>query len=324
MQTTRIEIKQHGGVEEMALVVSELPELGAGEVLLKHLAIGVNFIDTYHRSGLYPLTMPSGLGLEACGVIEAIGHGIHDLKIGDRVAYAGGAVGAYATYRIVSADKLVLVPKAIPDAVAAGTLLRGMTAQYLLKRTFPVQAGQTILFHAAVGGVGQIACQWAQALGAKVIGTVGSKEKAAQALAYCDHVIDYHDPDWVAQVRELTDGNGVPVVYDGVGEATFAGSLDCLAVRGMMVSFGNASGAVSSFNLGLLAQKGSLFLTRPTLAHYTRNRAELVETAQDYFAALAKSWIVPQIGQTYALADAQQAHLDLVARRTTGSTILLP
>ncbi|MGL4995542.1 MAG: quinone oxidoreductase family protein [Deefgea sp.] len=324
MQTKRIEIKQHGGVEEMVLVDRELPELGAGEVLLKHLAMGVNFIDTYHRSGLYPLTMPTGLGLEACGVIEALGHGIHDLQAGDRVAYAGGAVGAYSTHRIMPADKLVLVPKTIPDAVAAGTLLRGMTAQYLLKRTFPVQAGQTILFHAAAGGVGQIACQWAQALGVKVIGTVGSKEKAAQASAYCDHVINYHDPDWVAQVRGLTDGNGVPVVYDGVGEATFASSLDCLAVRGMLVSFGNASGAVSSFNLGLLAQKGSLFLTRPTLAHYTRNRAELVETAQDYFAALAKSWIVPQIGQTYALADVQQAHLDLAARRTTGSTVLLP
>ncbi|MBM5572618.1 MULTISPECIES: quinone oxidoreductase family protein [Deefgea] len=324
MQTTRIEITQHGGVEQMALVTAQLPELGAGEVLLKHLAIGVNFIDTYHRSGLYPLTMPSGLGLEACGVIEAVGHGIHDLKIGDRVAYAGGAVGAYATHRIVAADKLVLVPEAIPDAVAAGTLLRGMTAQYLLKRTFPVQAGQTILFHAAAGGVGQIACQWAQALGVTVIGTVGSKEKAVQASAYCDHVIDYHDADWVAQVRELTEGQGVSVVYDGVGEATFAGSLDCLAVRGLLASFGNASGAVSSFNLGLLAQKGSLFVTRPTLAHYTRNRAELVETAQDYFAALAKSWITPQIGQTYALADVQQAHLDLAARRTTGSTILLP
>lgn len=324
MQAMRIEIKQHGGVETMQLVAQQLPAPGAGEVLIQHTAIGVNFIDTYHRSGLYPLPLPSGLGLEACGVIESVGHGVHDLQVGDRVAYAGGAVGAYATHRIMPADKLVLVPQAIPDEVAAGTLLRGMTAQYLLKRTFPVQAGQTILFHAAAGGVGQIACQWAQALGVNVIGTVGSPEKAELARAYCDHVIDYHDADWVAQVRDLTGGEGVPVVYDGVGEATFAGSLDCLAVRGLMASFGNASGAVSSFNLGLLAQKGSLFVTRPTLAHYTRNRAELVETAQDYFAALEKAWVQPKIGQTYRLADVQQAHLDLAERRTVGSTILIP
>lgn len=324
MQTTRIEIQQHGGVEVMALVPADLPPLGAGEVLLQHLAIGVNFIDTYHRSGLYPLPMPSGLGVEACGEIIALGHGVHDLHLGDRVAYVGAGIGAYARHRIVCADKLVLVPKAIPDAVAAGTLLRGMTAQYLLKRTFAVQAGQTILFHAAAGGVGQIACQWAQALGVKVIGTVGSSEKAAQASAWCDHVIDYQSSDWVAQVRDLTDGQGVPVVYDGVGAATFAGSLDCLAMRGMLVSFGNASGAVPSFNPGVLAQKGSLFFTRPTLGHYTANRAELIETAQDYFAALAKSWITPQIGQSYALEEVQQAHLDLAARKTSGSTILLP
>ncbi|WP_247646453.1 quinone oxidoreductase [Deefgea sp. CFH1-16] len=247
MQTVRIEIEQQGGPEVMQLLTAELPPPGAGEVLLKHLAIGLNFIDTYHRSGLYPVSLPSGLGLEACGVIEALGHGVHDLKVGDRVAYAGGAVGAYSTYRIVAADKLVLVPDGVADEVAAATLLRGMTAQYLLKRTFPVQAGQTIVFHAAAGGVGQIACQWAQALGVRVIGTVGSAAKAKMAAAWCDHVLDYNDATWPQQVRDLTEGLGVPVVYDGVGAATFEGSLDCLALRGMLVSFGNASGAVPSF-----------------------------------------------------------------------------
>ncbi|WP_288843868.1 quinone oxidoreductase, partial [uncultured Deefgea sp.] len=293
MQTVRIEIEQQGGPEVMQLRTAQLPPPGAGEVLLKHLAIGLNFIDTYHRSGLYPVSLPSGLGLEACGVIEALGHGVHDLKVGDRVAYAGGAVGAYSTYRMVAADKLVLVPDGVSDEIAAATLLRGMTAQYLLKRTFPVQAGQTIVFHAAAGGVGQIACQWAQALGVRVIGTVGSAAKAKMAAAWCDHVLDYNDATWPQQVRDLTEGLGVPVVYDGVGAATFEGSLDCLALRGMLVSFGNASGAVPSFNPGILAQKGSLFLTRPTLGHYTANRGELVETAQDYFTALAQHRIVP-------------------------------
>ncbi|QKJ66333.1 quinone oxidoreductase [Deefgea piscis] len=324
MQTVRIEIQQQGGPEVMQLLTAELPPPGAGEVLLKHLAIGLNFIDTYHRSGLYPVSLPSGLGLEACGVIEALGHGVHDLKVGDRVAYAGGAVGAYSTYRIVAADKLVLVPDGVADEVAAATLLRGMTAQYLLKRTFPVQAGQTIVFHAAAGGVGQIACQWAQALGVRVIGTVGSAAKAKMAAAWCDHVLDYNDATWPQQVRDLTEGLGVPVVYDGVGAATFEGSLDCLALRGMLVSFGNASGAVPSFNPGILAQKGSLFLTRPTLGHYTANRGELVETAQDYFTALAQHRIVPEIGQRYPLADVQQAHRDLESRNTTGSTVLIP
>ncbi|QZA81476.1 quinone oxidoreductase family protein [Deefgea piscis] len=324
MQTVRIEIEQQGGPEVMQLRTAQLPPPGAGEVLLKHSAIGLNFIDTYHRSGLYPVSLPSGLGLEACGVIEALGHGVHDLKVGDRVAYAGGAVGAYSTYRIVAADKLVLVPDGVSDEVAAATLLRGMTAQYLLKRTFPVQAGQTIVFHAAAGGVGQIACQWAQALGVRVIGTVGSAAKAKMAAAWCDHVLDYNDATWPQQVRDLTEGLGVPVVYDGVGAATFEGSLDCLALRGMLVSFGNASGAVPSFNPGILAQKGSLFLTRPTLGHYTANRGELVETAQDYFMALAQHRIVPEIGQRYALADVQQAHRDLESRNTTGSTVLIP
>ena len=324
MQTVRIEIEQQGGPEVMQLRTAQLPPPGAGEVLLKHLAIGLNFIDTYHRSGLYPVSLPSGLGLEACGVIEALGHGVHDLKVGDRVAYAGGAVGAYSTYRMVAADKLVLVPDGVSDEIAAATLLRGMTAQYLLKRTFPVQAGQTIVFHAAAGGVGQIACQWAQALGVRVIGTVGSAAKAKMAAAWCDHVLDYNDATWPQQVRDLTEGLGVPVVYDGVGAATFEGSLDCLALRGMLVSFGNASGAVPSFNPGILAQKGSLFLTRPTLGHYTANRGELVETAQDYFTALAQHRIVPEIGQRYPLADVQQAHRDLESRKTTGSTVLIP
>jgi NADPH:quinone reductase len=324
MQTQVIRIHAHGDRSVMQLETLILAEPQAGEVLLRQTAIGVNFIDTYHRSGLYPLTMPSGLGVEACGVIEALGLGVTEFKIGDRVAYAGGTVGAYASHRIMPVDKLVPVPAKISDEIAASTLLRGMTAQYLLKQTFPVHVGQTILFHAAAGGVGQLACQWARELGATVIGTVGSAEKAEMASHYCDHVINYKTSHFVEHVREITGGKGVSVVYDGVGADTFAGSLDCLAKRGMMVSFGNASGPVPAFDPAILAQKGSLFFTRPTLGHYTSTIAELVNTATDYFHAVSRGFVKPEIGQSYALKDAARAHQDLALRKTQGSTLLRP
>ncbi|WP_034619754.1 quinone oxidoreductase family protein [Chitinibacter tainanensis] len=320
----QILIQQHGDENQLQLTQRELAAPGQGEVLLRQTAIGVNFIDTYHRSGLYPLPLPSGLGLEACGIVEAVGPGVETLQAGDRVAYAGGTPGAYATRRIMPEAKLVNVPRDIPDELVAGTLLRGMTAQYLLKQTYPVSAGQTILVHAAAGGVGQILCQWAQGLGVRVLGTVGGAAKAELAQGWCDAVLDYTQPDWVAAVRELTAGAGVPVVYDGVGAATFLPSLDCLTPRGLLASFGNASGAVESFNLGLLAQKGSLFVTRPTLGHYTANRAALLACADDYFQALLSGLVQPTVGQRYALAEAAQAHRDLAARRTTGGTVLLP
>lgn len=324
MQAQVIRIHAHGDSSVMQLETLELAAPQAGEVLLRQTAIGVNFIDTYHRSGLYPLTLPSGLGVEACGVIEALGAGVTEFKLGDRVAYAGGAVGAYASHRIMPADKLVPVPAGISDDIAAGTLLRGMTAQYLLKHTFPVHIGQSILIHAAAGGVGQIACQWARELGARVIGTVGSDEKAAAAAAYCDHVINYKTENFVERVREITGGKGVSVVYDGVGADTFAGSLDCLSPRGMLVSFGNASGPVPPFEPAILAQKGSLFITRPTLGHYTSTRTELLNTAADYFHAVRLGFVKPEIGQSYTLQNAAQAHEDLAARKTQGSTLLRP
>ncbi|MBM3117643.1 quinone oxidoreductase family protein [Jeongeupia naejangsanensis] len=324
MDTQVIRIHRHGDPDVLQLETVTLGSPGAGEVLIRQTAIGVNFIDTYHRSGLYPLPMPSGLGQEACGVVEAVGDGVKEFRPGDRVAYAGGTPGAYAQHRIVPAAKLVPVPEAISDDIAAGTLLRGMTAQYLLKRTFPVKAGMTVLIHAAAGGVGQIACQWARALGATVIGTAGGAEKCALASRWCDHVIDYRVDDFAARVSEITGGAGVPVVYDGVGAVTFDGSLDSLSPRGMLVSFGNASGAVPPFSPNLLAQKGSLFLTRPTLGHYTATRDELLDTAEDYFTAVARGHVVADIGQRFALADVALAHRELEARRTTGSTLLAP
>lgn len=300
----------------------EVAEPDRGEVLIRHTAIGVNFIDTYHRNGLYPMALPSGLGLEAAGVVEAVGPGVEEFKVGDRVAYANGPIGAYATHRVIAAAKIVPVPDGVEDEVAAGTLLRGMTAQYLLKRTFVVEPGMTILIHAAAGGVGQLASQWAKALGATVIGTVGSEEKAVIARAYCDHVLSYKN--FAEEVRKLTNGAGVPVVYDGVGASTFEESLDSLAPRGLMVSFGNASGAVPAFAPGLLAQKGSLYLTRPTLVHYTSTREELLHTAADYFAILARGQVKAEVNQRYPLAEAAQAHRDMEARKTVGSTVLIP
>jgi NADPH2:quinone reductase len=319
-----IRFEQLGGPDVLKYVDVDHPSPGPGQVRVRHTAIGVNFIDTYHRSGLYKLPLPSGLGSEAAGVVDALGDGVTKLRTGDRVAYAG-ALGAYAEASNVPADKLVKLPAGVSDEVAAAAMLKGMTVQYLLKRTFPVQRGQTILFHAAAGGVGLIAGQWAKHLGVTVIGTVGSDEKVALAKANgYDHVLNTRSDDWVKRVREITNGEGVPVVYDSIGKDTWNSSLDCLAVRGMMVSFGNASGAVPAFEPGILSAKGSLYLTRPTLFHYTRDAEELQETADDLFTVIGSGAVKIQINQRFKLADAAKAHEALHSRQTTGATILIP
>lgn len=325
MQTRCIRFHKTGGPEVLSLERIEAGEPGEGEVLLQQRAVGVNFIDTYHRSGLYPVSLPSGIGMEAAGVVQAVGPDVSEFKPGDRVAYAGGALGGYAEYRIMLAERLVPVPDGVPDEVAGGALLRGMTAEYLLRRTFKVEPGMTVLIHAAAGGVGQIACQWAKALGATVIGTVGSEAKAAIAHAHgCDYVINYALENFAARVFEITGGKGVPVVYDGVGAATFEGSLDSLSPRGMLVSFGNSSGAVPPFSPGILSQKGSLFFTRPTLWHYTSNRSDLLESAAAFFDVVSSGKVKVEVAQRYPLEQAEQAHRDLEARRTTGAVVLLP
>lgn len=319
-----IRMHKTGGPE--VLRYEEVPQQNpkAGEVRIKQTAIGLNFIDTYHRSGLYPLQLPLTLGTEAAGVVEAVGRGVKTLKEGDRVAYCG-ITGAYADSRVIAADRLVKLPRWIDDKTAAAMMLKGMTAEYLIRRTYRVKKGDTVVFHAAAGGVGLIACQWAKHLGATVIGTVGSDEKAELARGHgCDHPIVYTREDFVARVRELTDGAGVPVVYDSVGKDTWDGSLDCLCPRGMMVSFGNTSGPVPPFSVLVLSQKGSLFLTRPTLAHYIASREELEETAGELFDVVARGAVRIEINQRYPLAEAARAHADLEARRTTGSTVLIP
>jgi NADPH:quinone reductase len=319
-----IRFSQTGGPEVLKYEEVELQPPGPGQVRVRHTAIGVNFIDTYHRSGLYKLPLPSGLGSEAAGVVEALGDGVSTLKPGERVAYAG-ALGAYAEANNVPADKLVKLPAGVSDEVAAAAMLKGMTAQYLLMRTYAVNPGETILFHAAAGGVGLIACQWAKHLGATVIGTVGSDEKVALARANgCAHVLNLAKDDWVKRVRGLTEGEGVPVVYDSIGKDTWSGSLDCLAVRGMMVSFGNSSGAVPAFEPGVLSAKGSLYLTRPTLVHYTRDAHELQTTANDLFAVIASGVVKIAVNQRFKLSEARAAHEALHSRATTGATILLP
>lgn len=320
-----IRFAKTGGPEVLALEDVTLPPPGPGQVRIRHGAIGVNFIDTYQRSGLYPVSLPSGLGLEGAGVVEQVGNGVTALRTGDRVAYCTGPLGAYAEANNVPADRVVKLPAGVSDEIAAAALLKGMTAQYLLKRTFPVGRGQTIVFHAAAGGVGLIACQWANHLGATVIGTVGSDDKAALARENgCAHVLNTRSNDWAARVRDLTGGEGVPVVYDGIGKDTFSGSLDCLAVRGMLVSFGNASGAVPAFEPGILSAKGSLYLTRPTLFHYTRTHEELEDTADDLFAAIQSGAVKITIHQRFALGEARAAHEALHSRKTTGATVLVP
>jgi NADPH2:quinone reductase len=285
----------------------------------------LNYIDTYQRSGLYKLPLPSGIGSEAAGVVEAVGPGVSELKKGDRVAYSGGAPGAYAEVRVLPIERLVKLPEGVSDRSAATLMLKGLTVQYLLRQTYTVKAGETILLHAAAGGIGLIACQWARALGATVIGTVGSDAKAELAKANgCTHTIVYTRENFVDKVKEITGGKGVPVVYDAVGKDTFPGSLDCLSPRGLFVSFGNSSGPVPPFEILLLSQKGSLYATRPTLVTYTAKRADLLKMAEEMFALVQSGKLKNDPRQTYALKDAAQAHRDLESRKTTGSTVLLP
>lgn len=320
-----IRIHENGGPEAMRYEDVEVKAPGPGEALVRHHAIGLNFIDVYFRTGLYPQALPGGLGNEAAGVVEAVGEGVTHVAPGDRVVYAGGPNGAYSQARTMPAAGLVKLPDDIDFETAAAMMLQGLTVQYLLHRTYPVKAGQTILFHAAAGGVGLIACQWARALGVKLIGTVGSSEKGELALANgAAHVINYNTEDVVARVRELTHGEGVPVVYDSVGKDTFERSLDCLQPLGMMVSFGNASGPVPPVALLELSRRGSLFLTRPTLGHYTARRSDLEAMAASLFEVVQSGKVKMNIGQRFALADAAEAHRALEARRTYGSTVLLP
>jgi len=320
-----IRFDKFGGPEVLNYVNAMLADPAEGEVQLRHTAIGLNFVDTYHRSGLYPVALPSGLGGEAAGVIAKLGKGVKGFKIGDRVAYGTGPLGSYAEMRNFPANRLVKLPKSIGDEQAAGMMLKGMTVRYLLRATYKVKRGETVLFHAAAGGVGLIFSQWAKALGVKVIGTVGSPEKVAIAKAHgCAHVIDTSHEDVVARVKEITKGKGVPVAYDGVGLATYMQSLDCLSPRGLLVVFGNASGAVPAFNLGLLASKGSLYVTRPTLFNYVAKDNEFRDTVRDLVNIVKSGKVKIVINQRYALADAAKAHEDLQARRTTGATVLLP
>jgi NADPH:quinone reductase len=321
--TRAIRFTRTGGPEVLTLEEIALPELKAGDALVRQRAIGVNFIDTYHRSGLYPLPLPSGLGSEAAGVVEQIGPGVTCVRVGERVAYAGaGAPAAYAEARVVPAERLVPLPDDISDDVAAAALLKGMTAEFLIHRTFPVAVGQTVLFHAAAGGVGLIACQWLDKLGARVIGTVGSDAKREIALAHgCDEVIVLARENFPERVRELTGGQGVPVVFDSIGKVTFMDSLDCLEPRGMLVSFGNASGKPEPFDVALLAQKGSLYVTRPTLFSYVATREALLESASALFRAI-RDGLKIEIGQRFPLAQAEAAHRALESRSTTGSTLL--
>ena len=317
-----IRVHQTGGPQVLKWEEVEIGEPGSGQIRIRQEAAGLNFIDVYHRTGLYPQPLPFTPGVEGAGVVEAIGPDVTGVKVGDRVAY-GGPIGGYTEVRLIPADRVVLLPEAISFEQAAGVMLRGMTAHMLLRRVHAVKAGETILVHAAAGGVGLMLCQWAKALGATVIGTAGSDEKAELARAHgCDHPIIYTREDFVAEVARITGGAKVPVVYDGVGRDTFMKSLDCLARRGMMASFGNSSGAVDPFEPGVLAMKGSLFLTRPTLYDYTLDRADLQTAAAELFDVVASGKVKITIGQRFALADAAEAHRALEARETTGSTVL--
>jgi NADPH:quinone reductase len=320
-----IRFEQPGGPEVLKYVEVEVPPPGPGEARVRQAAIGVNFIDTYHRSGLYPVPTPSGLGTEAAGTVEAVGSNVDWVKPGDRVAYCTSPVGAYSTERNVPADKLVKLPAGIDDATAASMMLKGLTVQYLLRQTFPLKGGETILFHAAAGGVGLIACQWARAFGVTMIGTVGSDAKAELAKAHgCTHTIVYTRENFVERVKELTGGKGVPVVYDSIGKDTFPASLDCLAPRGMFVLFGSSSGAVPPVNLQILAQKGSLYVTRPTLFTYSAGRTALNAMAEELFSLVLAGKIKVGARQSFPLKDAAAAHRALESRATTGATILTP
>ena len=314
-----------GGPEVMTLVDVNIEGPAAGQVRVRQTAVGLNFIDTYHRSGLYPVALPSGLGLEAAGVVEALGEGVTSLAVGDRVAYGSGPIGAYAQAVNVPANRISKIPDGISDETAGGMMLKGMTVRYLLRKTYEVKASDTILLHAAAGGIGLIAIQWAKALGATVIGTVGSEDKAELARTHgCDHVILYKTEDVAKKVREITGGKGVPVVYDGVGQAVVDASLDSLQPFGLWVNFGNASGPVTNFNLGVLSAKGSLYVTRPTLMTYVARDEDLRETAGELFDMVGNGKVKIDINQRYGLSEVRKAHEDLEARRTTGTTIFLP
>ncbi len=318
-------IRMHETGGPSVLKYEEVPQASpkAGEVRIKQTAIGLNFIDTYHRSGLYPLQLPITLGTEAAGVVEAVGRGVKNLKEGDRVAYCG-LIGAYTDNRVVPADRMVKLPRWIDDKSAAAMMLKGMTAEYLIRRTYRVKKGETVVFHAAAGGVGLIACQWMRQLGVNVIGTVGSEEKAKLAKRHgCKYPVLYNKESLVDAVKKITKGKGVPVVYDSVGASTFEQSLDCLSPRGLFVSFGNASGPVPPFNTGILGQKGSLYFTRPTLFTYIASRDELEKSARALFGAVKKG-VKIRVDQTFALKDTAKAHRALESRKTTGSTVLIP
>jgi NADPH2:quinone reductase len=318
-----IRVHDYGGPEAMQWEPVEVPPPGAGQVTLRHAAIGLNYIDVYHRTGLYPQpSLPFTPGSEGAGEVIAVGEGVNSVAVGDRVAYAG-PIGAYAEQRNIPADRIVKLPDEIGYETAAAMMLQGMTTRYLLRKTYDVGPGTVMLFHAAAGGVGLIACQWAAALGATIIGTVGSAEKGELARAHgCKHVINYREEDFVARVKDITDGAMCDVVYDSVGKDTFPASLDCLKLRGLWVSFGNASGKVPPLDIGMLAAKGSLFITRPTLASYIATRSELDETANDLFDVVTSGKVKINVNQTYPLHEAAQAHRDLEARKTTGSTVL--
>jgi len=325
MKAKAIQIQQHGGPEEMKLVEVEVGDPGPDEVRIRHHAIGINFIDIYYRSGLYPLPLPHGIGSEGAGVIEAAGSNVKFLKEGDRVAYPQSPVGSYADVRVMPAATVLRLPANLGFEQAAAMMLKGLTVQYLFRQTYRLQGNETILFHAAAGGVGLIACQWARALGVKLIGTVSSPEKAALAKKHgAWETIDYSKENFVERVKQLTGGARVPVVYDGVGKDTWEGSLDCLQPRGLMVSFGNASGPVTGVNLGILAAKGSLYLTRPTLGTYSVPRKRLEESAAEMFDLIGRGKIKIEIDQRYPLAEATRAHAELASRKTTGSSVLLP
>ncbi|MDF3010907.1 MAG: Alcohol dehydrogenase zinc-binding domain protein [Burkholderiales bacterium] len=315
---------QQGGPEVLQLDDISIGDPGPGQVRIRHTAIGVNFVDTYQRSGLYPMQLPGVAGNEGAGVVEAVGPGVKELKKGDRIAYTG-LPGSYCEERIVPADRMVKVPKGVSDEQAASMMLKGMTVHYLIFTTYKVKKGDTVLWHAAAGGVGLIACQWLKKLGVTTIGTVGSDEKGKLAKAHgCHHVINYSRENFLERVKEITKGKKLPVVYDAVGKTTWDGSLDCLQPRGLMVSFGNASGAVPPVNLGILSAKGSLYVTRPTLATHIATRADLVKRSKDLFEVVKSGKVKIETTARYKLADAQAAHRDLEGRKTTGSVVLVP
>jgi NADPH:quinone reductase len=319
-----IRFHKPGGPEVLQWEEVEVGKPGLGEARVRHTAVGLNFADVYVRRGVYPAPLPSGLGFEAAGVVEDVGPSVSDIKSGDRVAYGNSPLGAYSEVRVMPADRLVVLPQGISDQEAAAIMLKGMTAQYLIRQIYKVKKGDTILFHAAAGGVGLIACQWAKSLGATVIGTVGSDEKAKLAKEYgCDYPIIYTREDFVERVKELAKGEKVPVVYDGVGKDTFMKSLDCLRPTGLIVSFGQSSGPVGPVDLSIFAQKGSLFFTRPTLNTYAAKRADMLVMAQDLFAVVLSGAVKIVINRTYPLKEAAQAHHDLEARRTVGSTVFV-